>query len=104
MPSLSKTSLSMARIATVAVAPNISAMFAMLDPTMLPMIKSVVPESAAATDDANSGKDVPAATTVRPITKSETFSIFAMRAIFSIRKSLDFTKKNNEITKIINSV
>ena len=49
-----------------------------LDPTILPNARAVSPFLAAITEEASSGKDVPIATTVKPINKSLTPKAFAI--------------------------
>jgi len=57
--------------AITAVRPRMPKMLKMFDPTMLPTAISVCLRSAATTDVASSGSEVPTATMVSPITASE---------------------------------
>ena len=59
---------------TIAVPPKIKPKLKILEPTTLPIDISVWPVSAALMVTANSGADVPKATTVNPITQSEIFN------------------------------
>ncbi len=52
--------------------PRISRMLAMLLPRMLPMVMPASPRMLAVTLTASSGREVPNATTVRPMARSET--------------------------------
>ena len=52
--------------------------FKILDPTILPNARAVSPFLAAITEEASSGKEVPIATTVKPINKSLTPKAFAI--------------------------
>ena len=54
----------------------------------------------AITEEANSGKEVPIATTVKPITNSETPKILAKREAETTNKSLLLTSRKIPITKI----
>ena len=62
---------------TVAVTPRIQRMLKIFDPTTLPIAMSDCFRKAATTLVASSGRLVPAATTVRPITASDTPQDFA---------------------------
>ena len=52
-------------------------MFAMLLPTILPTESPEAPFNAAPTLTTSSGAEVPKATTVKPITRGETFNLSA---------------------------
>ena len=54
--------------------------------------------------DASSGNDVPSATTVTPIIKSETPNNFASLDALSISMSLPFTNSNIETMNVIASI
>ena len=74
----------------IAVPPKIKPRLKMLDPTTLPIDISVCPVIAALIVTANSGADVPKATTVKPITRSEIFNECAISAAASTSQSAPF--------------
>ncbi len=55
--------------------PKIRKIFMMLEPSILPMAKSLLPFKEANTLMTNSGNEVPKATTVRPITKGDKLAL-----------------------------
>ena len=73
--------------ATIAATPTMSIELKMLLPTTLPTAKSGVPFRADTKLTQNSGAEVPSATTVKPITISETFSRWAMATAPSVMRS-----------------
>ena len=76
----------------------------MLEPTTLPIDISVWPVNAALMVTANSGADVPKATTVNPITKSEIFNEWAISAAASTSQSAPFHNISIEkMTKTMSS-
>ena len=58
--------------------PRARPIFATLDPNTLPITNSEYPPKADIIPTTNSGKDVPIATTVNPITKSENLNFLAI--------------------------
>ena len=68
-----------------AVQPTIISVLNILLPTTLPIEISALPFRADEIDTANSGADVPKATTVKPITKSDTLSFLASDDAPSVR-------------------
>ena len=68
-----------------AVQPTIINVLNILLPTTLPIAISALPFSAEDIDTVSSGAEVPNATTVRPMTKSETLSLFANDEAPSVR-------------------
>ena len=73
-----------------AVPPRIKPRLNIFDPITLPILISDCPEKAALMVTANSGADVPKATTVSPITKSDTCSVWAISAAESTSQSAPF--------------
>ena len=63
----------------IATSPRIIPRLNILDPTTLPTEIDNLPAKAADIETANSGADVPMATTVRPITNWESPNFFAIR-------------------------
>ena len=76
--------------------PRISRMLAMLLPKMLPIAISELQERTLMI---NSGAEVPKEITVSPITRSETFSLFAIDEAPETIRSAPFIKKTNPTTK-----
>ena len=74
MPSLYNSLGVMLMALTIAVPPRMKPKLKILDPITFPIEMSVWPVIAARIVTANSGADVPNATTVSPITRSEIFS------------------------------
>ena len=81
--------------------PRISKMLAMLLPKMLPMAISELPLKLERTLMINSGAEVPKEITVSPITRSETFSLFAIDEAPETIRSAPLIKKTNPTTKRI---
>jgi hypothetical protein len=75
--------------------PNIKSMFAMLLPITLPYNISVFPDRRELKEIANSGAEVPKATTVKPITAVGIFKFFANDDAPSTKKSAHFSKTAN---------
>ena len=75
---------------TIAVPPRMKPRLKILDPTTLPIEISVWPVIAARIVTANSGADVPNATTVSPITRSEILSEWAISDAASTNQSAPF--------------
>lgn len=84
---------------TNAVNPKISVILTILDPMTLPIAISAVAPGATVSDaiklTASSGRDVPKATNVKPITKGDTLNFLAMDEDDATKKSAPFTKKIN---------
>ena len=74
IPSLYRSFGVMLIALTIAVPPRMKPRLKILDPTTFPIEISVWPVIAARIVTANSGADVPNATTVRPITRSDILS------------------------------
>ena len=77
-PSLLNKILGIAIGLTIATKPKINPRLKMLDPTILPTEIADWPLKAAETVTANSGAEVAIATTVNPITKSESPNFLAI--------------------------
>jgi len=73
-----------------AVPPKINPRLNIFDPMTLPILISDCPENAALIVTANSGADVPNATTVRPMIKSEIWNVCAISAAESTIQSAPF--------------
>ena len=73
-----------------AVPPKINPRLNMLEPITLPIYIFVCFVIAALMVTANSGADVPKATTVKPMTRSDTFSEWAISAAESTNQSAPF--------------
>ena len=86
--------------ATSAVRPNITKMFMILLPTMLPMVMSAFPEMAALMLTAASGALVPIATTVSPITICGTPNLWAIVEAPLTKKSAPLISSTNPATRI----
>ena len=74
----------------MAVPPRIKPRLKILEPITLPMDISVCCDIAALMVTANSGADVPKATTVSPIIKSDTFRVCAISEAESTSQSAPF--------------
>jgi len=72
--------------------PKTKQIFATLEPTTLPITISDSPANTAATDAANSGKDVPKATIVTPIINGEIPKDKPISSAASTNQSEDLTK------------
>ena len=70
----------------------------MFDPTMLPKDTSSTPANADEILTAASGRDVPNATTVKPMIKEDTLNTLAILDAPSTKKSAPFTSNKNPIT------
>ena len=81
----------------IAVPPKIKPRLKILDPTTFPIDISVWPVMAAFIVTANSGADVPKATTVSPITRSDIFKECAISAAASTSQSAPFHSIKIEI-------
>jgi len=79
--------------------PRISKVLKMLLPTMLPIAMAVFPLMLAIILTKNSGADVPKATTVNPIARSETFNLRAIDVAPSTRKSAPLIIKINPMSR-----
>ena len=90
----------------MALMPRMRPMLTILLPTMLPTARSPLPDHAEKIVTMNSGKEVPKATIVRPITKGDTLSHLAKSAAPSTKKSAPLTistkltSSNNTIRKM----
>jgi len=93
---------------TNAVRPRINDILTILDPITLPIAISAVAPGATVNDatklTASSGKEVPNATSVKPITKGETLNFLAIDEDDETKKSAPLTRKikptiNNKILK-----
>ena len=103
-PSLLNIVFFISRTAITPEIPKTNPMLAMLDPTMFPIINPVLPLNAATIEEANSGSDVPNATIVKPIRKSETPKCLASFDAESTKKSEPFIKTANATPNIKNSM
>ena len=81
--------------------PKIKPRLNILEPKTLPTAISGLPSNAALTDTANSGAEVPIATIVKPIIKSETPNFWANLLAESISHSAPFQRKTMETTTIV---
>lgn len=100
IPSRYKASLFILIVLNIAENPRIKPMFVMLLPRRFPRIKSLLPINEDETDAANSGIEVPIATTVNPMIKSEIPIDFASEDAEVTRMSAPLIKINKEIRKI----
>ena len=78
--------------------PTTASVLKKLEPTMLPRTNSFSPRRADATALASSGSDVPTATIVRPITRSEMPIAFARSTLPQTRKYDDATSTTSPTT------
>lgn len=83
---------------TIAETQRISKIFAILDHKTFPIVIPVAPLKLEETFTTNSGAEVPKATMVNPIIKSETLSLFAIEEAPSTNKSAPLMRKTNQIT------
>jgi len=77
-------------LAMMVVIPRTKRMFAIFDPTTLPITISDCPAKTAAIEEANSGKEVPNATIVTPIIKGEIPNESPISSAASTNQSEDF--------------
>ena len=96
-PSLLKSFEEVAIGRIIAVPPRIKPRLKILEPITLPIDISVCPVSAALIVTANSGAEVPNATTVSPTTKSDIFKLCAISAAESTSQSAPFHSINMDI-------
>ena len=87
------------RLVMDAATPRINKILAMLLPTMLPMAKPLFPPSEAIMFTANSGEEVPKATTVRPITISGILNLLARADEPSISQPAPLINNTNPTAK-----
>lgn len=85
----------------MAVIPIISKILAMLLPITFPIAIPLLPFKLEVMLTISSGKEVPIETTVRPITKLDIFSLFAMEIAPSTRKSAPCISNKKPKAKMI---
>lgn len=79
-----------------------NAVLKMLEPTIFPNATSETPDKALEMLTAASGKEVPNATTVRPMMRDEILKNLAMLEAPSTKKSAPFTSNKNPMMSKIN--
>ena len=88
----------------IAVPPRMKPRLKILEPITFPIDMSVWLVAAALTVTANSGADVPKATTVNPIIRSEILNVWAISAAESTNQSAPFHSIMMETTTITKSI
>lgn len=83
-----------------AVAPATSIRFTIFEPTTFPMAMPFIPFNAEVRLTASSGRLVPNATIVSPITMEGIWKILAIPELPSTKKSAPFTRSKKPINKI----